>query len=1123
MSDPQSSPIEYDKSVAVFGSTNEPDGDQISLSEETENQIHESGRLQLNTYQAFVQNIMNPQSDSRSLMLVHMTGTGKTITALATATEYVRQYEPTVDTLASIVVLGFTKDIFKKELLSHPEFLFVNMDEAKELKDLELHMHDSPAIAEQYQIKRRRFNRRLIKREVKGIYQFYGYKQFVNRIINMEDVHTMIQKYNKDMTMDAIDFDTRIIKSWIDTGNVRINTNFIKSLSRSLVICDEVHNLYRFDMLNTYGLAIQLVFDYFYKTLPTNDMFHGSVRSLLLSATPLTTSALSILPIITLLTGDDMKLKNIFKMVNGVDQLTALGSDKIRKAISGKISYVMDDNPKEYPSSSFVGEKIKNIEYIKFIRTYPTGHQLACFKSWKTRDQKDILSDERGNNMIKDIAFPSTKEYPDGVVFSKNITDLADLPEPLTVRKSADGWSSSNIYKLKQLPNYSSKYAKLVQMCIDMKDSKDGKMFIYHPSVQGSGTDLIVSILRANGFVLDGDNTVNSSLCMYCSVNQGGHDKVKGHEFNPVRFTYITGSLSKSVVSQRLNAFNNLKNLNGENIKIIIGSRAMRESHTLVACRHVVIAHEPSSISEMVQIIGRAVRKHVHSGLPESLRTVQIYILTTCIESLSFLSTDLTTNEEYAYRMKVLQYGQINRIERIMYDVSIDYLINFRFKLQETPKLLGEMYPLDSNLYTQYEKVLNETYSDLRNGVTPHGIHTNRFNVFYMEGEVRLVIMIIKRIILDYQPVVTIAQLQQLVREPPFHIEYNTKLISNESIAVAINNVVFRQEQLQIMVPSNALSTADTLFDRSPILLDNNGIEYKVVCIGDPLCLDSYLVKRKKSAIIEGDKSVIDSFKEVQSVRLDTPIDMRKLCAKWASTIDLNDVINDLYKEFEKKNMKGVSNVLMRLPIKTHGVLAEWIIEYAVHTVFKSKKVDSKKMELVKYLINFYETKRVLFAVYELNYTRIYDRYKKYDKDTGMSWFSKSAKPSTAKLPICHSIGTSIRVFQPSDSTWLDLNSIGYGVEAKHPYGYYIYEERIPRTLNVAIKIKYDKDINSKGMTMLFLQMPDIIKIANQLKVNIKSLKYKNEMIDKIEAAAWAIQAKIYPKRLIYRLIDLKN
>lgn len=108
-----------------------------------------------------------------------------------------------------------------------------------------------------------------------------------------------------------------------------------------------------------YGLAIQIVFDYFHKTLPANDIDYGCIRSLMLSATPLTSSALEISPLISLLSGEELNQSNLFKTVNGVDQLTSLGMSTIRKSLAGTISYTMDDNPKEYPSSSFAGEKIK--------------------------------------------------------------------------------------------------------------------------------------------------------------------------------------------------------------------------------------------------------------------------------------------------------------------------------------------------------------------------------------------------------------------------------------------------------------------------------------------------------------------------------------------------------------------------------------------------------------------------------------------------------------------------------------------------------------------------------------------------------------------------------------------
>lgn len=1118
--------VNYEKEYAVYGDINQGSSNEASLeAQEIENLIHESGKLQLNTYQAFVKNLMNPRSHLRSLLLIHMTGTGKTITALATATEYVKQYQANAENhaVSSVIVLGFTKDIFKKELLARSEFEFVNMDEAEELKRLETHMNDAQYIADEYHAKKKKYQKRLFKKDVKGIYQFYGYRQFTNRIINMEDVRTMIRKSNytaqeKDGEISLIDIDTKLITKWIKSGDVRINTSFIQSLSNSLFICDEIHNLYKGSNLNTYGLAIECVFDYFFNTLAPNDAHYGSIRSLLLSATPLTSSALEIIPISILLTGEALKQSDIFKQSNGVEQITTSGMSKVRQLLSGRVSYIMDDNPKEYPTSSFYGETIKGIEYIKFVRSTPTGHQLKFFQNVDKLASSHEHSEDKGNNMVKDIVMPSTKSSPYGVIFSKNVADLAELPKDTAVYKQQNGTYTSNIFELSKLKQYSCKYAELVKLCLEKKDKQHGKIFIYHPFIQGSGTDLIISILQSNGFVLNGDLPRADSICMECKYSYGVHKNVKDHEFLPVQFTYITGVLTKPVVSARLSSFNNEQNVFGEKIKIIVGSRAMRESHTLKACRHVMIVHEPSSISEMIQIIGRAVRKNVHAMLPSDMRSVQISVLTTNVESIKQAASLPTFNEELAYQTKILQFKQINQIERIMYEVSIDYLINFRFKLRETPPLIGEPFPLNMTEYNQYAKKLTKDYTNIRNGVHPHSIATNRFNVFYFDGEVKLVIMLIKRILLSYQPLLQIAQLKELIRTPPFHVEYNTQLISNEAIIVGITKIVFTIDQLSVKGYHHKSSTIDYLYDQSPTIQDMSGREYKIVCYGDPLCDDSYIAKQSTASILEHNSHTIDLFKNAYQPDLTSSIDLQGLAANWASTITIDEIVDGLEATMHKESK--LLSYLNTQPVENHAKLAEWAIQSVVEYVLKSKPI--KKFDIVKSLIDYYETKnRLVYSIKELNYTKLYDKYKKLDVDTGSSWFNKSSKYATATLPICHCINPNIRVFQPSDMTWFEINTVGYGLAKQHPYGYYMYEERLPDKLSVVLKVKFETDAKAKGVNMLFLQKTELEKIAKSLKVDISKASFKPEIIDMIEAAAWKVQNKIYPKRVIYRLLDL--
>ncbi len=1097
--------IETDKSFAVFSDANVGrDDGQANM---TENLIHESGRMQLNTYQAFVKDFMNPQSNNSSLMLVHMTGTGKTITALATATEYVKQFYPSSDnnSIASIIVLGFTKNIFKDELLSHPEFLFVNIDEASELKTLELHMQESETVAEQYYQKRRRYYQRLSKREVRGIYQFYGYRQFANRIINMGDMERMMKKMSMSDSEDMFHMDPSVLTKWIANGDVAINIPFIQSLSKSLIICDEVHNLYKSDQLNTYGIAINCVLDFFRTT--TDPLYNGAMRSLFLSATPLTSSALEIIPIISLLTGAILVKDKLFTMMNGVEQLTAKGLSTIRQAIAGHISYIMDDNPREYPSSKFQGDSIKNIPYLKFIRTTPTGVQLECFKQWSDRVN---IGDDRGHNMIKDIVLPPIEEAPSGTIFSRLIPLLANLPSNKSVKKVGENLMSSNIFKLSELGKYSSKYAKLVRMCIDMKGPEHGKMFVYHPYVQGSGTDMISSILMANGFVMAGDVPTKDSICMNCSTLYGEHSK-KNHEFVPVCFTFINGNISKQLAGTRLTAFNNDLNVYGEKIKIIVGSKAMRESHTLKACRHIVIVHEPSSISEMVQIIGRAVRKKVHSMLPAEMRTVSIYILTTNVSSLK--NNDQAMNEEAAYEAKMLQYIQINKVDRLLYDVSVDYLINFRFKMRETPPLLGEAYPLDTKKYEEYRKILSTAYDNMRKGTTLHGIHTSRFNIFYLEGESRLVMMLIKRILLDYQPVVPISMLKQLIRTPPFQVEYNTELIADESIAIAIHQIVFGESQLRIMLDDSSRKLSDTRFDTTSIVIDHRGKECRIVCIGDPFCSDAYVALKRTTAIIDGDASILDIFKNPYTEPKTTIIDIKQLADTLSQSMNIDDIL------YEVHHAKSIAAAVKNFSIPSHALLAQWAIKLACDMAIHRSK--PKDISMVRDVIDFYQEKKLIFTIGELKHTKIYDRFKKYDTTTSNGWWETNTKPSLSKLPVGHVLGEFVYVYHFIDKSWLTLSSLVDDIMLdQHPYKWFIYYENTENTLDVVAKVKLDNDKKSRGITMQFLQKSELDRIAKSMKLKISPHTQKKDIIDAIIDEAMAVQKKIYPKRVIYSLVE---
>ncbi|KAG3161696.1 hypothetical protein PI126_g6315 [Phytophthora idaei] len=416
--------------------------------------IHESDRLQLNTYQAFVRSAARPSSDVSSLLLMHMTGAGDGHGVRVAVQAAGRDLLRVVRDCA-----GYTKNIFKKELLRHSDFIFDTREEAKALREMEHHSGRSRVVNDRLELLRKRYQRRIANRKHVGIYQFYGYRQFANLVFNSEGLAALMKEQQKSSMEDV---DSAQLHAWVREGRVRLNMSFVGGLRRSLFICYEVHNLYR----------------------------NGSLNTLLLSATSLTTSALEIVPIAQLLTGEKLNSSEMFTPVLGVEQ----------------------------------GEEIPGIRYARFVRCAPKGHQLSCLEHWADRGGGGA-NEEFGNNMAKDIAFPGVPE----------------LPEPLTVRVDpAHGLYESQVLVLPALQQYSWKYAKLVELCMTL----EGKIFVYHPQVQGSGVNLLTSVLLANGLVLNGDRPGRKSKCERCLAAKETHDTpVAGHEFAPIQLTFITGSL----------------------------------------------------------------------------------------------------------------------------------------------------------------------------------------------------------------------------------------------------------------------------------------------------------------------------------------------------------------------------------------------------------------------------------------------------------------------------------------------------------------------------------------------------------------------------------------------------
>ncbi len=176
---------------------------------------------------------------------------------------------------------------------------------------------------------------------------------------------------------------------------------------------------------------------------------------------------------------------------------------------------------------------------------------------------------------------------------------------------------------------------------------------------------------------------------------------------------------------------------------------------------------------------------------------------------------------------------------------------------------------------------------------------------------------------------------------------------------------------------------------------------------------------------------------------------------------------------------------------------------------------------MVRDVIDFYQEKKLIFTIGELKHTKIYDRFKKYDTTTSNGWWETNTKPSLSKLPVGHVLGEFVYVYHFIDKSWLTLSSLVDDIMLdQHPYKWFIYYENTENTLDVVAKVKLDNDKKSRGITMQFLQKSELDRIAKSMKLKISPHTQKKDIIDAIIEEAMTVQKKIYPKRVIYSLVE---
>jgi hypothetical protein len=477
--------------------------------------------LKLHSYQRFVENFMNPNTSNTRLLMKWSPGMGKTIGSLSLALKFINYYNKMQSSgaadIGSVWILGFTENIFRSDLVKFPEFGFITESELQLINKLKELIHSGSTYdMEKLNELKMRINRRLTNRQGNGFFKFMGYKSLLNRLFLARD---------KDINL--VSLSENEIADLIRKERVVLNLELMNEMKNSLLICDEIHDVYNSAEKNNWGVALQTILNH-----------DPTIRAVFLSATPFNNSPTELIDLLNLLTPrshfSEFKKSDFF---TNDEKLIENNIPKLYKILAGRVSFITNNNPQFFPAKGFTGEKIPGISYLKFKRCPMSKFHYNTYKNIfidKNTDDQHIGTDSQ---YIVDFALPDPKQkdpwsspgiYKTGDIRSVYLNAPAQWKSKYKLNYSQENdILYGDILNMDNgdLRQISSKYTEMIKDIINVVTNGGGKIFIYHNVIHMSGVMFIGEILKANGFIDESSNSVDSTRCALCGKPRKDHSK----------------------------------------------------------------------------------------------------------------------------------------------------------------------------------------------------------------------------------------------------------------------------------------------------------------------------------------------------------------------------------------------------------------------------------------------------------------------------------------------------------------------------------------------------------------------------------------------------------------------
>lgn len=321
-----------------------------------------------------------------------------------------------------------------------------------------------------------------------------------------------------------------------------------------------------------------------------------------------------------------------------------------------------------------------------------------------------------------------------------------------TLRKNSNFIEPSSKDELKNLEKISSKFYKLLKHISKTK----GPVFIYSEFVEHT-IKILKQVLLLHGYKqYVNDKSTNS-------------------------FIVLEGDVDSTKRTKLINIFNQSNNKHGEIIKIVVGSKVLKEGISLKNIRQVHILEPWYNMSRLEQVWGRAIRACSHVLLPPEEQKVKVYL---------YASTFKEIPDNFSEEIKK-DFSKVKT--KISYDLYFYYLSEQKgLKIKKVENLLKQI----SINMGQKKEIDKTTYDEL---------FVDRPNI-----------NLAKNIIRDILKQKNAISLKQLLK----HVDFQKNNITNDIIHHAVYELeqekpktIIRRDEFLITQPQNK-NEKISMFDR---------------------------------------------------------------------------------------------------------------------------------------------------------------------------------------------------------------------------------------------------------------------------------------------------------------------